>query len=32
MKYSVKKPFRWLCCALLAATAFTSCDMMEEDP
>ena len=31
MKYSVKKPFRWLCCALLAATAFTSCDMMEED-
>lgn len=31
MKYSVKRPFRWLCCALLAATAFTSCDMMEED-
>ena len=27
----MKKPFRWLCCALLAATAFTSCDMMEED-
>ena len=31
MKYSVKKPFKWLCCALFAAAAFTSCDMMEED-
>lgn len=31
MKYSAKKPFKWLCCALFAAAAFTSCDMMEED-
>ena len=27
----MKKPFKWLCCALFAAAAFTSCDMMEED-
>lgn len=31
MKYSAKKPFKWLCCALFAAATFTSCDMMEED-
>ena len=31
MEYSAKKPFRWLCCMLLAAAAFTSCGMMEDD-
>lgn len=31
MKYSAKKPFKWLCCAVFAAAALTSCDMMEED-
>lgn len=31
MKYSAKKPFKWLCCALFAAAALTSCDMMEDD-
>ena len=31
MRYSARKPFRWLCCMVLAALAMTSCDMMEQD-
>ena len=31
MRYSARKPFRWLCCTVLAALAMTSCDMMEQD-